>query len=1256
LQTTLLTLAVAVILALVAALVGPLVIDWGGYRSLFETEASRFVGVDVRVNGAIDARLLPSPQLTLHEIEIGSGDDAVRARSLGVELSLGALMRGRWHATEMQLVGPRLRLGLDSSGVVQAPRLAVSVAPDTLTIDKLGVIDGKITLTDAANGGSVTLDRLWFNGEVSSLLGPFRGEGAVTIGGDVYPLRLAAGRYGPDGTVKLKLNVDPRDYPVNIESDGVLTLVGGKPKFDGTLSVTRPAGITGHGAGRLSQPWHLAGKVRASHASALLKDLEFLYGSQDDGLRLAGVVDFTFGRQPRFKAVLSGRQIDVDRAVAEVEGGRSSPGAALNKLAGIAGRAFRPTVPIQIGIGVDQLTLGGDVVQNVRGDVSADGGSWNLDRFEFRAPGFTQVRLSGRLAVDGDGVTFTGPANIESRDPKALTAWLEGRKPPAQSDLRPLRVHGDVTFGTEKIAVERLTAEFAGKTVAGHFAYVFAAGGKPSKLDAALNAPELDLDLALGFGKALLAGSKLERPHDMAITADIGRATLAGIEGRDIKARVKVDADHWQIDRLSVADLGGAAFSAEGRVAFAGPAPQGSLKIDFDARDLTPVTALLARYAPDTAQLLAHNAREMAPANLRAQLTLEGKAPSETRFAVNGNLGKVKVALAAEGQVNAKKFEVGNVRVESTLVADEGRLLLGVLGLDRIISVSPGPGRLELSAAGPAHGELRVDGRIAAGGLEANAGGSARLLAGKPTASLQARIVRADMAPLRGGGEALPVSFDGRIGVAGKDVVLSNVRAGIAGTTLRGNLKVEMAETRRLQGEIDADSIDVPAVIAAVIGMPAGRGGKGKASQDAFWTWSEELFGAGAFGNYGGEIAIRARSVTLLPRMTAREFGARLRPGNDSLAIEDIAGAVSGGHVTGALSLRSGADGLTTHTKFSLKGVDAAALLHAAARPAVGGVLDVSADVEATGLSPVALVGSLRGSGTIKLTNGELAGLDPRAFDAVTRAVDLGVSVDSNRIADIVRRALASGQLSVEQTEGAFTVNAGQVRLSEMTARSNDADLSLSGHLDLLDGSLDARLVLSGPNRTDGLRPDIFMALNGPVSAPLRTIDVTALTGWLTLRAIESQAKQVKELEEAARKRREAEQKRLEEDLKRQAAERKRQEDEERKRREAAQEPNTPAPLPPASRSAPTGDGRFAPPDSPPPASRRGSGSRPGNEPARASTSSRPVAPLVKERQAPALPAPIDIAPPPGARGSDARPLPLAPGLLRPEASVGPQQ
>ena len=94
LQTTLLGLAIAIILALVAALVGPLLLDWGSHRTLFEAEASRLIGVNVRVMGGIDARLLPSPRLTLHDIQIGDGSETIRARSLGVEFALGSLMRG----------------------------------------------------------------------------------------------------------------------------------------------------------------------------------------------------------------------------------------------------------------------------------------------------------------------------------------------------------------------------------------------------------------------------------------------------------------------------------------------------------------------------------------------------------------------------------------------------------------------------------------------------------------------------------------------------------------------------------------------------------------------------------------------------------------------------------------------------------------------------------------------------------------------------------------------------------------------------------------------------------------------------------------------------------------------------------------------------------------------------------------------------------------------------------------------------------
>ena len=47
-QTTLLGIGIAIIAALVAALVGPIFVDWGQYRAVIEAEAARVVGVPVR--------------------------------------------------------------------------------------------------------------------------------------------------------------------------------------------------------------------------------------------------------------------------------------------------------------------------------------------------------------------------------------------------------------------------------------------------------------------------------------------------------------------------------------------------------------------------------------------------------------------------------------------------------------------------------------------------------------------------------------------------------------------------------------------------------------------------------------------------------------------------------------------------------------------------------------------------------------------------------------------------------------------------------------------------------------------------------------------------------------------------------------------------------------------------------------------------------------------------------------------------------
>ena len=137
-QTTLLGLAIALILALVTAIVAPLVVDWNRYREPIEAEASRLTGMTVRINGSIDGRLVPTPMITLHDVVAGAprttdAPDAqplLRAGEIKLELALGALLRGKIEATDAHVIEPEVHVGLDRSGALTLPALAPSSQPE----------------------------------------------------------------------------------------------------------------------------------------------------------------------------------------------------------------------------------------------------------------------------------------------------------------------------------------------------------------------------------------------------------------------------------------------------------------------------------------------------------------------------------------------------------------------------------------------------------------------------------------------------------------------------------------------------------------------------------------------------------------------------------------------------------------------------------------------------------------------------------------------------------------------------------------------------------------------------------------------------------------------------------------------------------------------------------------------------------------------------------------------------------------------
>ena len=85
-----------------------------------------------------------------------------------------------------------------------------------------------------------------------------------------------------------------------------------------------------------------------------------------------------------------------------------------------------------------------------------------------------------------------------------------------------------------------------------------------------------------------------------------------------------------------------------------------------------------------------------------------------------------------------------------------------------------------------------------------------------------------------------------------------------------------------------------------------------------------------------------------------------------------------------------------------------------------------------------------------------------------------------------------------------------------MAVRAENADLTVTGSIDLAQSTIDASLVMQGPAGLGGTssgRPEVGIVLKGPIGAPKRTLDVAALTNWLSLRQIEQQTKRIESLE-----------------------------------------------------------------------------------------------------------------------------------------------
>ncbi len=1118
-QTTLLGVAIAIILALVAALVAPLVVDWNRYRSAFEEEASRLTGLSVHVNGSIDARLLPSPHFKLRDVAVGAAGHELQisAGTVELELGLGPLVRGEVRATEMRLLAPQISLRLDDAGALDWPMPSSSLGADALAVSRLTVDNGRVVLSDAASGSRLSLEKLSFNGDIRSLLGPFSGEGAFVAGGEPYSFRISGNRAGDDGNLKVRLGIDPANRPLTTEIDGLLGFDRGVPQFDGTLTVARPVGVALAGGQRvMSDPWQLTGKVQATPAAAKLRELTLQYGPEERAVVFNGKADLKLGAHPRLDGDVSARQLDVDRMLAAPDVTHRPPLIMFKSFLEEFIATVRLPLPASVDMAIEAVTVGGAAIQSLRGRVRFDGDrGWELDDFAFRAPGYTTVNVSGRLGAGPQGLLLSGPASIESADLKTLASWLEGRADQSSGHAQTLTARGDITIARDRLVLDHLSAAFDREKVEGRLAYSFAAGDRPAALDGELHAAKLDVDALTAFAQAAASDGSFEIPRAVSLVLDVGEATLAGIDARMVNARLKLNAGILHIDRLSIGDLGGAALEASGRIDELSSQPRGQVTLDMNAATLDGLATIAGRYAPQVPDSVRPFADRLAPAKVHGVLTIEraGKTGSVAKLTLGGSLGAMRLTLNGDATGMPAQADAAVLRVSSRLDADDGGALVRLLYLDRVVAVDQLPGQMTLSANGPFNGEIRVNALASAGGFSAVADGSLHLRgAGAPTGSLQLRASAADLRPLQRAmtgqaGVSAPVSVNAIVGIAGPDLSVTDLAVKAGKSSLRGRLDLKISSPLGIAGELGADDVDAVIVAGLLFGLPSAAPGTGK-------SWSAAPVGGGVFGAVSGSVSFKFDRAALTPALVAREVKGVARFAPPEIELTDLDGKLAGGRLSGGFTFRHDPQSFAGHGHVELANANATAVAGSAA---IDGLLSAKLQGESQGLSPEGIVGAFHGGGTIALSRAQFAGFSPAAFDAAIRLADQSGAIDAAKVRAAVNAAMDNRKLAVPKGEAEVTIAGGQVRVANAALPAQDgAQLSLDGVLDLNTAALDARLILSAepaPNALIRARPELAVTLKGPLSAPERKLDVSALVGWLSLRAAEQQTRRLESLE-----------------------------------------------------------------------------------------------------------------------------------------------
>ncbi len=766
-RETLTVLAGLLVLALLAALIGPGFVDWRSYRPHFEARLASAVGAETSIAGGIGLRLLPSPRLTLQDVRFGGRTQEASTAAvemLTVELALSALARGEFRIAEAKAEGAVVSVVLDDAGAIRLPTQTGSGLPTQTSLDRLAISRSMLIWRET---GKEPLTIAPIAAEVSavSLSGPWKIEGEVAGSS----LRVTTGALEPDGRLRAKAFVTGEDLQLG---------------FDGNFLLPAAAGGVGLG---------LDGAVTLSPGGALALSAKVSGGSRQ--LDLTGLVLDIAGGAARLEGegqylpatgtgslALRARRLDADALTG-----------ALAERVGFE-RALQ-TLPghFDISLDLDQLIWRGE-------DFSAFGLRGRLDGNGL-ADATASVRVAGALlgasgAVDANGVA--GKLNLQAADSRRIGLVL------ARAGLNPALA--DLVAGLGQIDAEAIGAWDGGRVGVQRLMMTGSSGVRlelsgdvtPERFAAKAALHGFDLNtLPAGESFAGLLGAR-----DLALDLNLTNARFRNAPPGSASLDLRREGMIWRLNRLGIEGFGGVAVSGSGALLAEGGEISGRIR----APRFETIAALAGPLLPEAArQVLGRVGDGLSRLDAGFRLT---RAPAgDTGLSVDGSAQAGRLALT--GRLDgAGNWTGAKLRFD---LADR-RQVFQALGLPSPRHVGPGElvleqgaGRLVGTLAGPGLSVVLENEASAPPRLTIQADGSGQILP-------------------EGASRLLPeglVDAHARIGFAPETVTLDELVVNLGGASARGS--AAFSREGGLSGRLAVPGADLRGLLGSALGAgPSG--------------------------------------------------------------------------------------------------------------------------------------------------------------------------------------------------------------------------------------------------------------------------------------------------------------------------------------------------------------------------------------------------------------------------------------------------